>query len=243
MAVKTVLVTGASGGIGSEIARTFASHGYQVMAAYHRHAEAANRLVAEIHAAKGKAASFRADLTDETQVDRLFAATEAQMDPVNVLVNCVGLAHTGLFQDMTLHAWNHVLQANITPVFLCCKRALRPMLREKEGAIINIGSIWGEAGASCEAAYSAAKAAVSGLTKALAKEAGPSGIRVNAIAPGWIETKMNANLSEEDRRSFCEDIALGRTGAPQEVAEAALFLAENNYITGQILRLDGGYCI
>lgn len=241
--MRTVLVTGASGGIGSEIARIFASHGCQVMAAYYRSEEAANRLVEEIQAAKGKAASFCADLTDESEVDRLYAATEARMGTVDVLVNCVGLAHTELFQDMTLRAWNHVLQANITPVFLCCKRALRPMLRKKEGSIINIGSIWGETGASCEAAYSAAKAAVSGLTKALAKEVGPSGVRVNAIAPGWIETKMNENLSEEDKRSFCEEITLQRTGTSQEVADAALFLAENTYITGQILRLDGGYCI
>jgi len=241
--MKTVLVTGASGGIGTEIARAFASHGHRVMAAYHRNEEAVNRLVAEINTAKGRAASFCADLTDESEVECLFAATEELMGPADILVNCAGLAYTELFQDMTLPIWNHVLQANITPVFHCCKRALGPMLRKKEGSIINIGSIWGETGASCEVAYSAAKAAVSGLTKALAKEVGPSGVRVNAIAPGWIETKMNDHLSQDDRRSFCEGIALQRTGTPQEVAEAALFFAENTYVTGQILRLDGGYCI
>lgn len=238
--MKNVLITGASGGIGSEIARTFALRGYRVAAAYHRNEEAANRLIAEIKAAKGDAMTFCADLTEEAQVDGLFTAAEEFLGSVDVLVNCAGISHTGLFQDMTLNTWNHVLQANITPVFLCCKQAMQSMIQKKSGSIINIGSIWGETGASCEVAYSAAKAAVSGLTKALAKEAGPSGIRVNAVAPGWIETKMNENLTEEDKKSFCEDIALQRTGTPQEVADAVLFLAENTYITGQILHLDGG---
>ena len=238
--MKNVLVTGASGGIGSEIARTFASRGYRVAAAYHQGEEAANRLITEIRASKGEARAFCADLTEEAQVADLFTAAEEFLGSVDILVNCAGISHTGLFQDMSLETWNHVLQANITPVFLCCKRAMQLMLPKKAGSMINIGSVWGETGASCEAAYSAAKAAISGLTKALAKEAGPSGIRVNAVAPGWIETKMNGDFTEEDKKSFCADIALQRTGTPQEVADAVLFLAENDYITGQILRLDGG---
>lgn len=241
--MKTVLVTGASGGIGSEIARHFAARGYRVMAACHRNKEAAESLAAEIRSAQGEAAAFSADLTVESEVEALFAATEALYGMVDVLVNCAGVAHTELFQDMDLAVWEDVLRVNITPVFLCSKRALGPMLRKKEGSIINIGSIWGETGASCEVAYSTAKAAVSGMTKALAKETGPSGVRVNAIAPGWIDTKMNEKLSEEDKGSFCEEIALGRTGTAREVAGAALFLAENTYVTGQVLKLDGGYCI
>lgn len=241
--MKTAVVTGASGGIGGAIAQAFASRGYRVMAAYHRNKAAIESLVAAIREGKGDAVAFGADLTSESETDALFAATEALYGPADVLVNCAGSSHAGLFQDMTLESWNDVLQANITPVFLCSKRALIPMLRNKSGAIINIGSIWGETGASCEAAYSAAKAAVSGLTKALAKEVGPSGIRVNAIAPGWIETTMNEKHSEEDKESFCEEVALKRTGTVKEVADAALFLAENTYITGQILRLDGGCCI
>lgn len=170
----------------------------------------------------------------------MFAEAEREQGEIDVLVNCAGISHMAMLTDMTLGEWNNVMSTNLTSAFLCCKRALPAMVRKKTGCIINIGSIWGEVGASCEAAYSASKAGILGLSKALAKECGPSGIRINCISPGLIKTEMNAALSDEDIRAFCADVPLGRQGLPEEIAAAVIFLTDSEYITGQVISVNGG---
>lgn len=238
---KVVLITGASGGIGSSIALAFAKSGYAVAACCHTNKTAADDVVQRIRCSGGTACAFQGDVSDEADVNRIFEEAEQTLGPINVLVNNAGISVFGLFTDLSLAVWEHVFKVNVTSMFLCCRRALPNMIHAKDGCIINIGSIWGEAGASCEAAYSASKAAVAGLTQALAQEEGPSGIRVNCIAPGLITTGMNSRLTSEEQEAFVQSTALCRAGTPEDVAGAAVFLAESRYITGQILRVDGGW--
>ncbi len=240
---KTVLITGASGGIGAACARAFGEAGYGLALHYHTGAARAASLREELLLAGADAESFPADLSREEEVAALFDAVEARFGPVTVLVNNAGLSWRGLLTDMTLADWDRLLGVDLTGVFLCCRRALPAMIRAKAGSIVNVSSMWGEVGASCEAAYSAAKAGVIGLTKALAKEEGPSGVRVNCVTPGVIDTPMNASLSPEDLAALGEETPLGRLGAPEEVARAVLFLAEHPFITGQILGVNGGFVI
>lgn len=237
---KTVLITGASGGIGSAAAYEFARHGYRVVIAYFHNEPGARQTLQSVQALGAEAVCLRADLRREEEVEALFAAAEDNFGFADVLINNAGISQTGLFTDVTLAEWRNMLDSNLTSAFLCSRRALLPMIRRKTGAIINISSVWGEVGASCEAAYSASKAALIGLTKALAKEEGPSGIRVNCIAPGLIDTGMNAHLTEQDLADFCEETPLCRIGRPAEVAQTALFLAENEFVTGQIIGVNGG---
>ena len=241
--MKSVLVTGASGGIGSAIARELARRGWRVALQYRSNREAAVRLEEEICRQGGMARAYGADLTDEAQVDALFSAAEKDFGFLEGLVNNAGVAWKGLFTDMSLSDWRGVMDADLTSVFLCCRRALPPMIRQKRGSIVNVSSMWGEVGASCEAAYSAAKAGVIGLTKALAKEEGPSGIRVNCLAPGVIDTPMNGDLSPEDLAALREETPLERTGTPEEAARAAAFLLEEEFLTGQVLGVNGGLVI
>ena len=241
--MKNVLVTGASGGIGRAVALELARRGWGVAAHYCRNREGALSLVKEIGALGGVAWACQADLTREDQVEALFAQAEGELGFLEGLVNNAGTAHKGLFTDLTLEDWRRVMDADLTSVFLCCRRALPPMIREKRGAIVNVSSMWGQVGASCEAAYSAAKAGVIGLTKALAKEEGPSGIRVNCVAPGVIDTPMNGDLTQEDREVLREETPLERIGAPEEVAQGVAFLLENPFVTGQILGINGGFVI
>ncbi len=241
--MKSVLVTGASGGIGSAVALELARRGWSVALQYRSNREAAVRLEEEICRQGGMARAYGADLTDEAQVDALFSAAEKDFGFLEGLVNNAGVAWKGLFTDMSLSDWRGVMDADLTSVFLCCRRALPPMIRQKRGSIVNVSSMWGEVGASCEAAYSAAKAGVIGLTKALAKEEGPSGIRVNCLAPGVIDTPMNGDLSPEDLAALREETPLERTGTPEEAARAAAFLLEEEFLTGQVLGVNGGLVI
>ena len=241
--MKSVLVTGASGGIGSAVALELARRGWRVALQYRSNREAAVRLEEEICRQGGMARAYGADLTDEAQVDALFSAAEKDFGFLEGLVNNAGVAWKGLFTDMSLSDWRGVMDADLTSVFLCCRRALPPMIRQKRGSIVNVSSMWGQVGASCEAAYSAAKAGVIGLTKALAKEEGPSGIRVNCLAPGVIDTPMNGDLSPEDLAALREETPLERTGTPEEAARAAAFLLEEEFLTGQVLGVNGGLVI
>ena len=241
--MKSVLVTGASGGIGSAVALELARRGWSVALQYRSNREAAVRLEEEICRQGGMARAYGADLTDEAQVDALFSAAEKDFGFLEGLVNNAGVAWKGLFTDMSLSDWRGVMDADLTSVFLCCRRALPPMIRQKRGSIVNVSSMWGEVGASCEAAYSAAKAGVIGLTKALAREEGPSGIRVNCLAPGVIDTPMNGDLSPEDLAALREETPLERTGTPEEAARAAAFLLEEEFLTGQVLGVNGGLVI
>ncbi len=238
---KTVLVTGASGGIGQALAAAFGSRGRRVALHYHSNGAGALAAAEKVWRRGGAAEIFQADLSKEEDVERLFSQVEAALGPVQTLVNNAGIAWQGLLTDMTLEQWRRVLDVNLTSAFLCCRRALGPMIRAKDGCIINISSIWGQAGASCEAAYSASKAGLIGLTQALAQEEGPSGIRVNAIAPGLIDTPMNSRLSPEALAAFTQDTPLMKMGSPEDVAQAAVYLSEAAFVTGQVLGVNGGY--
>lgn len=241
MSGKNVLITGASGGIGAALAQVFSQKGYGVALQYLSDRGSAQETAERIRFSGGSAEIFRADVSREEEVEELFRAAEKSFGFLDTLINNAGVSWRGLLTEMTLPEWNHVLSVNLTGVFLCCRRALGPMISKKRGSIINVSSMWGQQGASCEAAYSASKAGVIGLTQALAREEGPSGIRVNCLAPGVIDTKMNWGLSPEELDALGEETPLGRLGTPEEVARAALFLAENTFITGQTLGVNGGF--
>lgn len=241
--MKNVLITGASGGIGRAVAVAFAKRGYGVALHCHENERAAQETAAEIQFAGGSAEVFRADIAKEEEVKAMFQAAQARFGFIGTLVNNAGVDWKGLLTDMPLKDWDRVMGVNVTGAFLCCKYALPPMIREKRGSIINVSSMWGEAGASCEAAYSASKAALIGLTKALAKEEGPSGVRVNCVSPGVIDTPMNGDLGPEDMAALREETPLERIGTPEETAEAVVFLAEHPFITGQVLGVNGGFVI
>lgn len=240
---ENVLVTGASGGIGRAIALAFGERGCNVALHYNTSPEPAMETAGLIRERGGGAETFQADLTDESQVERLFTDCERTFGSVTVLVNNAGISWQGLFTDMTIEDWQRVMDVNLLSVFLCCRRALPPMIRRKAGCIINISSMWGQQGAACEAAYSASKAGIIGLTQALAREEGPSGIRVNCIAPGVIDTPMNGRLSDADMEALREDTPLMRIGTPEDVAHAAVFLWENKFITGQTIGVSGGFIL
>ena len=241
--MKNVLVTGASGAIGRAIALAYAQAGWSVALHYHTGEAAARQTMEEICFQGGDAEIFPADLALEDQVDGLFTAAEKRFGPIGALVNNAGIAWRGLLTEMTLAQWERLIAVDLTGAFLCCRRALPAMIRAKEGSIVNVASMWGEVGASCEAAYSAAKAGLIGLTKALAKEEGPSGVRVNCVAPGVIRTPMNGDLSPQELDALREETPLGRLGTPEEVAQAALFLGTHPFLTGQVLGVSGGFVI
>ncbi len=234
---KTVLVTGASGGIGSAVARLFAEKGYNVAVHYHTAKDAAQMLCEEIGAM-----AVCADMTKEEEIKAMIEAVEERYGGIDVLVNNAGIAMQKMLCDTDKADWDRVFSVNMTATFLASKYAMEGMVRRKFGKIINISSIWGEVGASCEVAYSASKAAVIGFTKALAKELSLSGVCVNCITPGVIDTKMNSIIEPEILAEIASEIPAGRLGEPREVAEAVLFLAseKSNYITGQIIGVNGG---
>lgn len=240
---KTVLVTGASRGIGRSIALTFAKHGYHVFLGCSRSVAELEVVKAEIEALpNGSCDLFIGDIGDSKFVSEMFEAIHQKCNALDVLVNNAGIAHIGLLTDMTNDEWNRLLQTNLSSVFYCCRSAVPEMVSKKSGKIINISSMWGTVGASCEAAYSATKSGVHGLTRALAKELAPSNIQVNAIACGCIDTSMNSQLDISERAALEEEIPAGRFGSPQEVADFVMQLADSpSYLTGQIIGLDGGY--
>ncbi len=242
---QRVCITGGSGGIGRAAVKAFAAAGFQVVFTYLTQSAAAASLAAEVRASGGEAIAVQADLTDSRQVEMLFAKAAAVFGGIDVLVNNAGIAAQGLLMDLPESEWDRILDVNLKSVYLCCKAALPYMVSKKKGCIINVSSMWGQAGASCEAAYSAAKAGVIGLSKALAKEMGPSHIRVNCIAPGVIDTPMNAGLSEADLQALREETPLETIGRPEDVAALMLFLASDRaaFITGQVLGVNGGYVI
>ena len=243
--MSVVLITGASRGIGAACALAFAEAGCDVAVNYCRSEEQADELVKTIKALGVRAFAVCADVSDSAQVRRMFEIVRRELGAVEVLVNCAGIAHSGLLTDMTDEEWQRLIGTDLSGVFFCCRAALPDMIRAHSGVIVNIASMWGEVGASCEAAYSAAKAGVIGLTKALAKEVGPAGVRVNAVSPGVIMTDMMAGFSREDVAALQEETPLNMLGAPGDVAEAVLYLASEKarFITGQVLAVNGGMVI
>ncbi len=248
---KTVLVTGASRGIGREIAVRFAKAGYNVAVNYCSHEAEAMQTVAMLNAMGGlfrvdNAAAFRADVSDPAQVEEMFTRIHGTFGGgVDLLVNNAGVAQQKLLQDVSPEEWDRLFGVNVKGMYLCARQALPDMIRRQSGNIINVSSMWGQVGASCEVAYSAAKAAVIGFTKALAKEVGPSGIQVNCVAPGFISTEMNAALAPEAAESLRQETPLERLGTPRDVANAVWFLAsqEAGFITGQVLGVNGGLVV
>lgn len=243
--MSTVLITGASRGIGAQCALAFAREGYDVAVNFCHSEEKAAALVKEIQALGVRASAVRADVSDSAQVKKMFEAVRAELGPADILVNNAGVAHVGLLTDMTDDEWRQLLDTNLSGAFYCCREALRDMIRAHSGMIVNIASMWGEVGASCEAAYSAAKAGVIGLTKALAKEVGPSGIRVNAVSPGVVMTDMMGGFSDEDVAALKEETPLTALGTPGDIAEMVLYLASEKarFITGQVFSVNGGMVI
>lgn len=236
--MKTALVTGGSRGIGAAVCRRLAEDGLRVVVHYNQNKGKAEALVREVTEKTGLPhLALPAELAERAQVEELFRLA----GPVDVLVNNAGIAQQKLFMDITEDDWRRMFAVDVDGVFRCCQCALPHMIHEKSGCIINIASIWGEIGASCEVHYSAAKAAVIGLTKALAKELGPSHIRVNCVSPGVIDTEMNAMFDEETMRELCESTPLGRIGSPEDIAAAVSFLASDaaSFLTGQTLSVNG----
>ena len=242
MESKTVLVTGSSRGIGRACALAFAGAGYHVFINCRTSTDKLETLEQEILSAGGSCTKLPGDVSTPETVSSIFREITASRGGLDVLVNNAGIAHFGLLSDMTDEEWRTVLDTNLSSAFYCCREAIPHMVSKKQGRIINISSIWGTSGASCEAAYSASKAGLDGLTRALAKELAPSNIQVNAIACGAIDTEMNHFLSEEERQSLMDEIPAGRLGKPEEVAQLAWQLATGvPYLTGQIIALDGGW--
>lgn len=243
--MKTVLITGASRGIGKAIAIKFAKENYRVLICYKSNDNAARETENEILSFGGNCSLYKCDISKEEDIKEMFSKIESEGNNVDVLINNAGIALFKLFTDTTKEEWDNIFSTNVTGAYLCSKYALSSMIRKKEGKIINISSMWGEVGASCEVAYSASKAALIGLTKALAKELAPSNIQVNCISPGMINTEMNSHLSEEDIEAIREEIPLMKIGEGEDIANTALFLASDNanYITGQIISVNGGMVI
>lgn len=239
------MITGASRGIGLATARLFAENGHPVVVNYNQSRDMAFAAAREINAAGGMAAAIKADVSNPDEVEKMFAEAESQFGRIGILVNNAAVARQSLFTDIGYSEWRDTFAVNVDGMFLCSQIALKSMLREHSGSIVNISSMWGQVGASCEVLYSATKAAVIGMTKALAQEVGPSGVRVNCVAPGVIDTEMNSHLSADDLNSLREDTPLMRLGTTRDVAEAVFFLASDkaSFITGQVLAPNGGFVI
>lgn len=238
---KTVLITGASRGIGAQIAREFYKNGYNVAINYNKSEEAAQKLAKELEGSL----LVKGDVSREEDVKSVIDSVTEAFGSIDVLVNNAGVSSFNLVGDISLDEWESLFGVNVTGAFLATKYASKIMVKNHTGCIINITSIWGISGSSCESSYSASKGAVIAFTKSLAKELGPSNIRVNAIAPGFIDTDMNRCISKEDAQAFIDETPLGRIGTPEDVANLASFLADDkaSFITGQIIGCDGGAVI
>ena len=243
--MKTALITGASRGIGAATARLLAQRGYAVAINYN-HSEGRARALEEELTQKGHTAmAVKADVADPDQCRDMVEQVLARFGQLDLLVCNAGISWTGLLSDMTAADWRRVFAVNTDGVFHCCQAVLPHFISHKEGRIITVSSMWGQVGASCEVAYSASKAAVIGFTRALAKELGPSGITVNCVAPGVIDTEMNSEYSPEDLTALADETPLGRIGTPEEVARSIAFLAgeDGDFFTGQVLSPNGGLII
>ena len=243
--MKVALITGASRGIGRAQATKFAANGYQVIANYHRSADQVQQLSEQLAAQGFALTPIQADVSDPDQVQQMVQQVLDQFGHIDTLICNAGVAKQGLLTDFSPEDWRRMMAVNLDGTFYCCRAVLPSMIRRQSGCIITTSSIWGITGASCEVPYSASKAAIIGLTKALAEEVGPSGIRVNCIAPGVIDTEMNGDFTPEVMQQLAEETPLGTIGTPEQVAECAYFLASEaaSFVTGQVLSPNGGFLI
>lgn len=236
--MKTVLVTGASRGIGRCMAINLSKNGYTVIANFNKSEEQALELKKEYNID-----IFKADVTKRDEVNKMVKYCLDKYGKIDVLINNAGISQIKLFTEITDEDWENIINTNLTSVFIVSQEVTKNMIQSKSGCIINISSMWGEVGASCETHYSASKAGVNGLTKAMAKELGLSNIRVNTIAPGVIDTDMNKNLSDETINMLKEEIPLNKIGKPEDIYKCVEWLIEDNYTTGQIISINGGMVI
>lgn len=239
---KTALVTGAAKGIGAAIVKKLCEDGFTVAVNYLKSEQSVNSLCSELTLAGYDVFSVRADVSSSEDVKRMFSLIREKTGGVDVLINNAGVSLWGLFQDVSDDMWNEITDINLKGTFNCCREALPFMINKGCGRIVNISSVWGQTGASCEAVYSASKAGIIGLTKALAKETALSGITVNCVCPGVIDTDMMNRFSDDEKKDICEEIPMGRMGSPEEVAAAVSFFVGDSasYVTGQILGVNGG---
>lgn len=234
---KIVVVTGGSRGIGAEIVKFLAKLGYKVVLNYNKSESYAQDVKKELNNVE----IFKADVSKKEEANALIDFAIKKYGKIDVLINNAGIAQTKLFTEITDEDWKNIIDTNLNSAFYCSREAVKNMIHNKSGLIINISSIWGITGASCEVAYSTSKAAINGFTKALAKEIGPSNIRVNAIAPGIINTEMNSYLSKDELKNIKEEIPLEKIGDPVDIAKCVKWLIEDNYTTGQIISINGGW--
>lgn len=239
--MKTVIVTGGAKGIGRAIAFEYANSGYNVIINYKTSEKEANLIKEELTKYGKSVEIYKADLCKKEEVENMIKFVEKKYKTIDVLINNAGISQIKPFADIEEDDWDNMMNNNLKTVYLVTKSVINNMINQKNGSIVNISSIWGLTGASCEVHYSAAKAAIIGMTKALAKEMALSNINVNAIAPGLIKTDMNSELKKEELEEIEEDIPLKRMGTPEEIAKVVKWLSETKYITGQVIRIDGGW--
>lgn len=241
--MKTVIVTGGSRGIGAAIVVELAKNNYNVVLNYNNSEEKAKKIQKELKKQGINIEIFKADVSKREDVKKLVNFTIEKYNNIGILINNAGIDQIKPFMDITNEDWNKIIQTNLNSVFYCSQEVLKNMIHNKKGCIINISSIWGITGASCEVAYSVSKAGIDGMTKALAKEMGLSNIRVNSIAPGIVDTDMNKELSFEELQELKNEIPLGRIAAPEEIVKSVKWLIDDEYVTGQIISVNGGWNI
>ncbi len=240
---EVIIITGASRGIGREIAKTLAKNGKKVIANYNHSLNQAVELQEELKKEGIEIDLFRADVSKKHEAEKLVEFTIKKYKKIDFLINNAGISDGKMITDITDEDWHKMINTNLYSAFIMSQLAIPYMIHEKQGQIINISSIWGMVGSSCEVLYSITKAGMNGLTKALAKELGPSGIRVNAIAPGMINTEMNNEFSPEEIEAIKQEIPLEKIGEPNEIAKCVKWLLEDSYTTGQIISINGGWVI
>lgn len=239
--MKTVIVTGGAKGIGRAISYEFAKSGYNVIINYKTSVKEAEYIKEELTKKGQNVEIYKADLTKKEEVKAMIKFVEEKYKKIDVLVNNAGVSQIKPFANIEEEDWDNIVNNNLKTVYLTTKAVIDNMIHNKSGNIINISSIWGITGGACEVHYSATKAAIIGMTKALAKEMGPSNIRVNAVAPGIIDTDMNKNLNESEINQIKNEIPLEKIGKPEDVAKVVKLLAESEYVTGEVIRVDGGW--